>query len=150
MMENQKTPEQVIAEMKAKMDTKYKNEREALAEKKRKERNELRQLERKLKKEEQAKLGKVLYEKFGVTSVVALEDEYEVVKKGATATEETVQASPVPENFVLLEKKKADLINAFYKETGEWCLQKQQAGELKEKSIPDRVANFFRVFLTKE
>lgn len=120
-----------------------------MAEKKRKERNELRQLERKLKKEEQAKLGKVLYEKFGVTSVFALEDEYEVVKKGAEATEETVQPPSVPENFVLLEKNKADLINAFYKETGEWCLQRQQAGELKEKSIPDRVANFSRAFFSK-
>ncbi len=94
-------------------------------------------------------MGKVLYEKFGVTSVFALEDEYEVVKKGAEATEETVQPPSVPENFVLLEKNKADLINAFYKETGEWCLQRQQAGELKEKSIPDRVANFSRALFSK-
>lgn len=136
------TPEEVIAQLKADMEAKYKKEREALAQKKKEERNALRRMERKLKKEEQDKLGKVIYDTYGIKSVVALENEYEVVKKG--------EGDPViPEGYVLLPKEKADIITAFYKETGEWCLQKQQEGDLKENSVPNRVANFFRAFYTK-
>lgn len=45
-------------------------------------------MERKLKKGEQDKLGKLLYDTYGIKSVVALENEYEIVKKGESAPAE--------------------------------------------------------------
>lgn len=138
------TPEEVIAQMKAEMEAKYKKEREALAKKKKEERNALRRMERKLKKEEQDKLGKVIYDTYGIKSVVALENEYEVVKKGESAP--VVQEQAVPAGMTLVPEEKMALIQSFYKETGEWCLQKQQEGGLKDTSVPNRVANFFREF----
>lgn len=139
-----KTPEEIIAQMKAEMEEKYKKEREALAEKKKEERNALRRMERKLKKEEQDKLGKVIYDKYGIKSVVALENGYEVIKKGEAAP--AVQEQAVPAGMVLVPEEKMALIQSFYKETGEWCLQKQQEGGLNDKAVPSRVANFFREF----
>ena len=141
------TPEEVIAQLKADMEAKYKKEREALAQKKKEERNALRRMERKLKKEEQDKLGKIIYDKYGIKSVVALENEYEVVKKGESAP--AVQEQAIPAGMVLVPEEKMTMIKSFYKETGEWCLQKQQEGELKENSVPNRVANFFRSFYDK-
>lgn len=138
------TPEEVIAQLKADMEAKYKKEREALAQKKKEERNALRRMERKLKKEEQDKLGKVIYDKYGIKSVVVLENEYEVVKKGESA--HVVQEQAIPSGMVLVPEGKMAMIQSFYKETGEWCLQKQRDGGLNDTSVPNRVANFFREF----
>ena len=88
------------------LEAKYKKEREALAQKKKEERNALRRMERKLKKEEQA----------------------------------------IPSGMVLVPEGKMAMIQSFYKETGEWCLQKQRDGGLNDTSVPNRVANFFREF----
>jgi len=141
---NRKTPEETIAKMKAEMEDKYKKEREALAEKKKKERNDLRKMERKLKKEEQDKLGKVLYEKYGVKSVLELEDDYELVKKGELMSK--VEEEQTTKRIIDISEEKMKLIQSFYKETGEWCLEKQKEGSLKDTSVPNRVANFFRSF----
>ncbi len=126
------------------LEAKYKKEREALAQKKKEERNALRRMERKLKKEEQDKLGKVIYDKYGIKSVVVLENEYEVVKKGESA--HVVQEQAIPSGMVLVPEGKMAMIQSFYKETGEWCLQKQRDGGLNDTSVPNRVANFFREF----
>ena len=99
-------------------------------------------MERKLKKEEQDKLGKIIYDKYGIKSVVALENEYEIVKKGESAPAEQA----IPEGMVLVPEEKMAIIQSFYKETGEWCLQKQREGGLNDTSVPNRVANFFREF----
>lgn len=141
---NRKTPEETIAKMKAELEEKYKKERETLAEKKKKERNDLRKMERKLKKEEQDKLGKVLYEKYGIKSVLELEDDYELVKKGETLSK--VEEEPITKTTIDIPEEKMKLIQSFYKETGEWCLEKQKEGSLKDTSVPNRVANFFRSF----
>ncbi|MDE1548524.1 hypothetical protein [Jeotgalibaca caeni] len=141
------TPEEVIAQMKADMEAKYKKEREALAQKKKEERNAIRRMERKLNKEEQDKLGKVIYDTYGIKSVVTLKNEYEVVKKGKSTS--AVQEQAIPAGMVLVPEEKMALIQSFYKETGEWCLQKQQEGGLKDTSVPNRVANFFREFFSK-
>lgn len=138
------TPEEIIAKMKVELEKKYKKEREILAEKKKKERNELRKIERKLKKEEQDKLGKVLYEKYGVLSVLDLESGYELVKKGEVAP--VRQEQQCSEGTSELTDEKLTLIHLFYKETGEWCLEKQKEGTLKDTSVSNRVANFFRSF----
>ena len=141
---NRKTPEETIAIMKVELEEKYKKEREVLAEKKKKERNDLRKMERKLKKEEQDKLGKVLYEKYGVKSVLELEDNYELVKKGETVSK--VEAETLTKKTIAIPEEKMKLIQSFYKETGEWCLEKQKEGSLKDTSVPNRVANFFQSF----
>lgn len=109
--------------------------------------NVLRRMERKLKKEEQDKLGKVIYDKYGIKSVAALENEYEVVKKGESAP--VVQEQAIPSGMVLVPEEKMAMFQSFYKETGEWCLQKQRDGGLNDTSIPNRVANFFRSFYDK-
>lgn len=138
------TPEEIITKMKAELEEKYKKNREVLAEKKKQERNELRKMERKLKKQEQNRIGKVLYGKYGVQSVRELESDYEVVKKAGIVPKG--QEKQVVEGTSGLTEEKEALIQSFYKETGEWCLEKQKEGTLKDTSVSNRVANFFRSF----